>query len=150
MTQPGSVAPDFTLADQDGTEVTLSDLKGGQVVLVFYPMDFSPACNDQLSVYQEVQAEFEERGAKMFGVSVDHAFAHKAFQEKLGLTFPLLADFEPKGAVARAYDMYIEKRGHNHRGFVVIDADGNVKHWHREKTPLDIPGANLIFDALDA
>ncbi|MEA2348045.1 MAG: hypothetical protein QOG62_1832 [Thermoleophilaceae bacterium] len=150
MTEPGSVAPDFTLADQDGNQVTLSELRGNQVVLVFYPLDFSPVCNDQLSVYQEVLPEFEERGAKMFGISVDHAFAHKAFQEKLGLTFPLLADFEPKGAVAQAYDMYIDGRGHNHRGFVVIDPDGNVKHWHREKTPLDIPGANLIFDALDA
>lgn len=150
MMEPGSEAPDFTLTDQDGNEVTLSELQGSPVVLVFYPLDFSPVCTDQLSVYQEVLPDFEERGAKVYGISVDHAFAHKAFQDKLGTTIPLLADFEPKGDVARAYDMYIDSRGHNHRGFVVIDAEGKVKHWHRERTPLDIPGANLIFDALDA
>jgi peroxiredoxin len=146
----GRPAPDFTLPDQDGNEITLSELRGTPVVLVFYPMDFSLVCTDQLSVYQEVLPDFEERGAKVYGISVDHVFAHQAFREKLGLTIPLLADFEPKGEVARAYDMYIDSRGHNHRGFVVIDAEGKVKHWHREKTPLDIPGANLIFDALDA
>ena len=150
MMEPGSEAPDFTLTDQDGNRVTLSELQGSPVVLVFYPLDFSPVCTDQLSVYQEVLPDFEERRAKVYGISVDQAFAHKAFQDKLGTTIPLLADFEPKGEVARAYDMYIDSRGHNHRGFVVIDAEGKVKHWHREKTPLDIPGANLIFDALDA
>ena len=84
MMEPGSEAPDFTLSDQDGNQVTLSELQGSPVVLVFYPLDFSPVCTDQLSVYQEVLPDFEERGAKVFGISVDHAFAHKAFQEKLG------------------------------------------------------------------
>jgi len=144
----GAPAPEFTLPDQDGNEVSLGDLRGSTVVLVFYPLDFSPTCTDQLSIYQEVLTDFHDRGAQLYGVSVDSAFAHKAFQEKLGLEFPLLADFEPKGTVAKAYEMYIDERGHNHRGFVVIDSDGAVKHWHREASPLDIPGANLIFDAL--
>lgn len=145
---PGAPAPEFTLADQDGNEVSLAGLRGSTVVLVFYPLDFSPICTDQLSIYQEVLSDFRERGAELYGISVDSAFAHKAFQEKLGLEIPLLADFQPKGAVAKAYDMFIDERGHNHRGFVVIDPDGAVKHWHREASPLDIPGANLIFDAL--
>ncbi len=145
---PGTPAPEFTLADQDGDEISLAGLRGSTVVLVFYPLDFSPTCTDQLSIYQEVLSDFRERGAELYGISVDSAFAHKAFQEKLGLEIPLLADFQPKGAVAKAYDMFIEERGHNHRGFVVVDPDGAIKHWHREATPLDIPGANLIFDAL--
>jgi peroxiredoxin len=148
--EPGAEAPDFTLPDQDGNRVTLSDLRGQAVVLAFYPLDFSPVCTDQLSTYQEVLGDFEEKGAKLFGISVDHAFAHQAFRQKLGLEFPLLADFEPKGQVARAYDMYIPERGHGGRGFVVIDPEGKVKHWHREPSALDIPGANLIFDALAA
>jgi peroxiredoxin len=150
MIEPGSPAPDFSLIDQDGNEVSLSDLRGTRVVLVFYPMDFSPACTDQLSLYQQAQPEFERRGARLYGISVDHAFAHKAFQDHLGVSIPLLADFEPKGEVARAYDMYIASRGHNHRGFVVIDPEGRVSHWHRERTPLEIPAAERIIEALDA
>ena len=121
MIEPGTPAPDFTLPDQDGTEVSLSDFSGRTVVLVFYPADFSPVCTDQLSVYQEVLPQLEEEGARLVGISVDGAFCHKAFQQHLGIDIPLLADFEPKGEVARKYEMYIEKRGHNERGFVVVD-----------------------------
>ena len=99
----GTPAPDFTLSDQDGNEVSLADLEGQTSVLVFYPMDFSPTCTDQLNVYQEVLGELREKGAHLYGISVDSAFAHKAFQDHLGISFPLLSDFEPKGEVARAY-----------------------------------------------
>ena len=97
-------------------------------MLVFYPMDFSPACTDQLNVYQEVLAELEAAGAKLYGVSVDSAFAHKAFQDHLGVSIPLLADFHPKGEVAKAYGVYIEERGHDQRALVMIgpDLDGQV------------------------
>ena len=148
MIAPGQPAPDFTLRDQDGKKVSLEDLRGQTSVLVFYPLDFSPTCADQLNVYQEVLGDFEHRGARLYGVSVDSAFAHKAFQEHLGIDIPLLADFEPKGEVARKYGMYIDERGHNERGFVVIDPDLKVKHAYKSPTPLEIPGANLIFDAL--
>ena len=148
MIEPGQPAPDFTLRDQDGKKVSLEDLRGQTSVLVFYPLDFSPTCTDQLNVYQEVLGDFEDQGAKLYGVSVDSAFAHKAFQEQLGIDIPLLADFEPKGEVARKYGMYIDERGHNERGFVVIDPDLKVKHAYKSPTPLEIPGANLIFDAL--
>jgi peroxiredoxin len=146
----GQPAPDFTLRDQDGKKVTLSELRGQTVVLVFYPLDWSPVCTDQLNLYQDAIADFKKQGASLYGVSVDSAFSHKAFQEHLGIEFPLLADFEPKGEVARKYGMYMEKHGTNERGFVVIDADGKVKHVHKSPSPLEIPAASLIFDALGA
>ena len=144
----GQDAPDFTLRDQDGKKVTLSELRGQAVVLVFYPLDWSPVCTDQLSLYQDSMSDFKKQGATLYGVSVDSAFSHKAFRDHLGIEFPLLADFEPKGEVARKYGMYMEKHGTNERGFVVIDADGKVKHVHKSPSPLEIPATNLILDAL--
>jgi len=146
----GQQAPDFTLRDQDGKKITLSDLRGQTVVLVFYPLDWSPVCTDQLNLYQDALAEFRKQGATLYGISVDSAFSHQAFRQHLGIDFPLLADFEPKGEVARKYGLYIERHGTNERGFVVIDADGNVKHWHKSPSPLEIPAASLIVDALTA
>jgi peroxiredoxin len=150
MIAAGEPAPDFTLRDQDGEKVSLSDFRGRKLLLVFYPLDFSPVCTDQLSVYQEVKPEIEARGVEMVGISVDSGFAHKAFQEKLGIDTRLLADFEPKGAVARAYGAYIEKVGHASRALVLVDEEGTVEWAHESPTPLEVPGANLIFDALDA
>ena len=149
MIEAGTPAPDFTLPDQDGNEVSLSALRGERVVLVFYPLDFSPVCTDQLNVYQEVLPELEERGVTVLGISVDSAYAHKAFQRHLGISIPLLADFHPKGAVSSAYGVYIDERGHNQRALVMIGPDLRVQWAHRSPTPLEIPGANLIFDALE-
>jgi peroxiredoxin len=148
MIEPGTAAPDFALADQDGNIVKLDDLRGQTSVLVFYPMDWSPVCTDQLGVYQEVLGELEAEGARLYGVSVDSAFSHKAFQQHLGITFPLLADFHPKGAVSSAYGAYIDERGHNRRALVMIGPDLVVRWTHESPSPLEIPGANLIFDAL--
>ncbi len=149
MIEAGAVAPDFTLPDQDGDEVSLQDLSGQTSVLVFYPLDFSPVCTDQLNVYQEVLPELEARGAKLYGVSVDSAFSHKAFQQQLGISIPLLADFHPKGEVSRAYGVYIDERGHNQRALVMVGPDLTVTWAHQSPSPLEIPGANLIFDALE-
>ena len=148
MIEPGSPAPDFTLPDQDGNKVSLADFSGRTVVLVFYPADFSRVCTDQLGVYQEVLPQLEEQGAALVGISVDGAFCHKAFREHLNITIPLLADFHPKGEVSRAYGLFIEERGHNHRALVMIGPDLTVAWAHRSPTPLEIPGPNLIFDAL--
>ena len=150
MIGPGSEAPDFTLPDQDGNEVSLEDLRGQTTVLVFYPLDFSPICTDQLNVYQEVLGQLEDQGAKLYGISVDSAFAHKAFQQHLGITIPLLADFNPKGDVARKYGVYSDERGHSQRALVMIDSELRVVWSHRSPSPLEIPGANLIFDALES
>ncbi|MGI8750436.1 MAG: redoxin domain-containing protein [Thermoleophilaceae bacterium] len=149
MIEPGTTAPDFTLVDQDGDEVSLSALEGQTSVLVFYPLDFSPVCTNQFNVYQEVLPELAEKGAKLYGISVDSAFAHKAFQDSLGVSIPLLADFHPKGEVAKAYGVYIEERGHNQRALVMIGPDLAVTWSYRAPSPLEIPGANLIFDALE-
>jgi peroxiredoxin len=148
--EPGTPAPDFTLPDQDGNEVSLSDLRGESVVLVFYPADFSPVCTDQLSVYQEVRPELAARGTRLIGISVDSSWAHRAFADQLGLELTLLSDFHPKGEVTRAYGAYVEQRGHPNRSLVLIDEDGIVRWVHESPSPLEIPGANLIFDALEA
>jgi peroxiredoxin len=148
MIAAGETAPEFTLRDQDGEDVSLSDFRGGKVLLVFYPFDFSSVCSDQLSVYQEVKPEIEAKGVTMLGVSVDHIHAHRAFQEKLGIDTPLLADFEPKGEVAKAYGSYVDAVGVANRTLVLIDEDGKVE-WTYESPALgESPGANVIFDAL--
>jgi peroxiredoxin len=148
MIQAGSPAPDFTLPDQDGNQVSLADYRGRTVVLVFYPADFSPVCTDQLSIYQEVLGELGERGATLIGISVDGSFCHQAFRDHLNLTIPLLADFHPKGEVARAYGVWSEEHGVSGRALVMVGPDGRVD-WAHLSPPLEVPGANLIFDALE-
>ncbi|HKH65718.1 MAG TPA: redoxin domain-containing protein [Solirubrobacterales bacterium] len=144
----GEKAPDFTLRNQDGEKVSLSDFRGRKLMLVFYPGDFSPVCGDQLSLYQEVKPEIAAKGVELVGISVDGFFAHKAFQEKLGIDTMLLSDFEPKGEVARAYDSYVEKMGFANRTLVLIDEDGVVAWTYESPNPGEFPGANVIFDAL--
>jgi peroxiredoxin (alkyl hydroperoxide reductase subunit C) len=148
MIAAGEPAPDFTLRDQDGEDVSLADYRGRRVLLMFYPFDFSPVCSDQHSVYQEVKPDIEARGVELVGVSVDSPHAHKAFREKLGIDMTLLSDFEPKGEVAKAYGSFLEGPGMANRTLVLIDADGKVEWAHESPSPGEIPGANLIFDAL--
>jgi peroxiredoxin len=149
MIEPGADAPEFALPNQDGDEVTLGDFAGRKLVIAFYPLDFSPVCTDQLSLYQEVLGEIEAKGASLVGISVDSKYSHRAFREKLGLTMPLLADFHPKGEVTRAYDAWIDKVGHGNRSLVLVE-DGTVRWSHESPSPGEIPGANLIFDALSS
>jgi peroxiredoxin len=148
MIEPGSPAPEFTLPDQDGNRVSLSDFRGRTVVLVFYPADFSPVCTDQLSIYQEVLPQLEEHGTQLVGISVDGPFCHKAFQQHQGLSMTLLADFHPKGEVSKAYGVWSEDYGVANRSLVMIGPDGLVQ-WSYRSPPLEVPGANLIFDALE-
>jgi peroxiredoxin len=145
----GQQAPDFTLRDQDGKKVTLSELRGESVVLVFYPLDWSPVCTDQLNLYEGALADFGKQGASLYGISVDSAFSHKAFQNHLGINFPLLADFEPKGAVARAYGVYREKDGISERALFLIDAEGIIRWSYL--SPIGVnPGADGVLAALEA
>ncbi len=150
MIAAGEPAPEFSLRDQDGGEVSLAGFRGRKVLLVFYPFDFSPVCSDQLSLYQEVKPEIEAKGVTVLGVSVDSPYAHKAFQEKLGIDTALLSDFEPKGEVSRAYGSYLEGPGMSNRTLVLIDEDGKVEWAYESPSPGEFPGANLIFDALAA
>jgi peroxiredoxin len=147
--ESGTKAPQFSLPDQDGNEVSLDDFAGRKLIVAFYPADFSPVCTDQLSLYQEVLDEIEAKGGNLVGISVDSRHSHRAFREQLNLTMPLLSDFHPKGEVTRAYDAYIEERGHGNRSLVLVE-DGEVRWSHASPTALEIPGANLIFDALSA
>jgi peroxiredoxin len=151
MIAVGDQAPDFTLRDQDGEKVSLSDYKGRKVMLVFYPGDFSPVCGDQLSIYQEVEPEIAAKGVELVGISVDSFFAHKAFQEKLGIDTTLLSDFEPKGEVARAYGSYLDAPlGFANRTLVLVNEDGVVAWTYESPNPGEFPGANVIFDALSS
>jgi peroxiredoxin len=145
--EAGARAPDFTLPDQDGRPVSLADFHGRPVLLVFYPADFSPVCTDQLSVYQDALGEFERRGVQLLGISVDGVFCHKAFRGHLEVTIPLLADFHPKGEVARAYGLWSDKHGVSGRALVLIDPDGTVEWAHRSPA-LEYPGTDLIFQKL--
>ena len=150
MIEPGQPAPDFTLPNQRGEPVGLTDFRGRNLVLCFYPFDFSPVCSDQLSIYQEVLPQVREAGAELVGVSTDGSWSHNAFRKHLGLELTLLSDFHPKAEMTRAYGAYLEERGHPNRSLVLIDAYGVVRWVHESPTPLEIPGANLIFDALAA
>lgn len=124
----GTRAPDFTLTDPSGRPVSLSDFQGQNVVLVFYPLDWSPACSDQLSLYQSELSEFEQMNAQVIGISVDSLYSHGAWAAVRGITFPLLSDFNPKGEVARLYQVYRETDGFSERALYVVDQDGIIRY----------------------
>ena len=147
---PGTPAPDFTLKTEDGEDFTRQDLLGRTTVLVFYPAAFSPVCTDQFQIYEEVLDEFEEQGAKLYGVSCDSMWSQKAFKEKLGITIPQLSDFEPKGDASRAFGAYFEQAGISNRALVIVDPEGIVQWSYVADNPGVLPGANLIFDGLAA
>ena len=148
MIAAGEPAPDFTLRDQDGEKVSLADYRGRKVMLVFYPGDFSPVCGDQLSLYQEVKPEIAAKGVELVGISVDSFFAHKAFQEKLGIDTTLLSDFEPKGEVAKAYGSYFDAPASPTAPWSSSTRTAQVAWAYESPTPGEFPGANVIFDAL--
>jgi peroxiredoxin len=148
MIEAGAKAPDFTLPDHAGRVVSLSDFAGRRLLIAFYPLDFSPTCSNQLTLYREIAPELDEAGVTLVGISVDSAFAHKAFRDKLGIRTTLLADFEPKGAVASAYGAYIEGAGHSNRSLVLIDGEGVVEWSYLTDTPIDIPSPRTILAAI--
>ncbi|HEX5146891.1 MAG TPA: redoxin domain-containing protein [Conexibacter sp.] len=146
---PGTPVPAFTLQREDGSSFTNDDLAGRTTVLVFYPFAFSPVCTDQLNLYEEVLEQFAAQGATLYGVSCDATWSQRAFREKLGVTIEQLSDFEPKGAACRALGVYHEG-GFPQRALVMIGPDGVVQWSYQAPSPAELPGANLIFDALAA
>ena len=145
---PGTPAPDFTLRSTPDQSLSLTEFRGRPVVLAFYPADWSPVCGDQMALYNEILDEFQEFQAELLGISVDGAWCHAAFAKQNKLHFPLLADFEPKGEVARAYGVYDKKDGTCERALFVIDPKG-VIHWSYV-SPIGVnPGANGILSALE-
>ena len=144
----GTEAPDFNLRSTPDQWLTLSEFRGKPVIIAFYPADWSPVCGDQMALYNEILPEFQKLGAELVGISVDGAWCHAAFAKDRKLHFPLLADFEPKGAVARCYGAYREKDGVSERALFVINADGLV-HWSYV-SPVGVnPGAAGILSALE-
>ena len=147
--EAGRPAPEFSLARGEGDPpFTRQDLTGAITVLVFYPFAFSPVCTEQLSVYQEVLDDLHERGVTLYGVSCDAAWSQEAFRAKLGVSIEQLSDFEPKGAACRAFGV-LHPGGFPERALVMTGPDGVVRWSHQADSPGDVPGANLIFDALD-
>jgi peroxiredoxin len=147
---PGTVAPDFTLPDANAHPVPLSAHRGHPVILVFYPLDWSPGCSQQLDLYQGDRAEFERRGARVLAVSVDSTYSHGAWAAVRGYDMPLLSDFQPKGEVARRYQVYREQDGHSDRALYLIDGQGVIRHAHVSPFLHHVPDIDDLFKALDA
>ena len=146
---PGKEAPDFELPATPDQKVMLSEFRGQPVILAFYPEDWSPVCSDQLGLYQAVLPEFRKFNAELIGISVDSVWSHLAFAKDRNLHFPLLSDFEPKGEVARTYQVYRAKEGTTERALFVIDADGIIRWSYVSPVGVN-PGADGILRALES
>ena len=147
--QAGGIAPTFALQDGAGRKVSLAEYRGRNVVLVFYPFDWSPVCGDQLALYNELLEEFESLKAQVLAISVDSLWSHAAFANQRKYRFPLLADFEPKGEVARAFGAYEPHEGCAERALFVVDAGGVIRWSYL--SPMDVnPGADGILTALES
>jgi peroxiredoxin len=143
-----TLAPDFELNCTPDQRLKLSELSGKKIILVFYPADWSPVCSDELSLYNETLKIFSRHNAQLIGISVDSKWCHLAFSESRKFHFPLLADFEPKGAVSKLYDVYDEKEGESKRALYVLDEKGIIRWSYL--SPLGInPGADGILNALE-
>lgn len=145
----GTPAPDFSLESTNGKEISLVDLRGKPVILTFYPADWSPVCGDQLALYNEVLPLFEEHNALLLGISVDSRWSHLAFAKDRKLNFPLLADFEPKGEIARKYGVYDAQAGLCQRALFVIDSHGVIRWSYVSPSGVN-PGADGILSALES
>ena len=147
--EPGDPAPDFTLPSGPHKKLSLSDFRGRPVILAFYPADWSPVCGDQMALYNEVLPEFKRFNAELLGISVDGVWCHQAYRDHRNLHFPLLADFEPKGDVAKKYAVYRDGEGVTERALFVIDGEGRIA-WSYV-SPIEVnPGADGILNALES
>jgi peroxiredoxin len=144
----GTQAPDFTLKVTPDQTITLSELRGKPVVLVFYPADFSPVCGDEMALFNEVLPEFEKHEAQLLGISVDNVWCHLAFAKEKNLRFPLLADFHPKGEVSKLYHAYREEEGESERALYLIDREGKIAWGYISPVGVN-PGVNGVLEALE-
>jgi peroxiredoxin len=149
MLKAGTPAPDFTLPVTPDQRLTLSEFRGRPVILAFYPADWSPVCGDQLALYNQILSEFHKHHAELLAISVDGAWCHGAYASQRKLHFPLLADFEPKGEVARQYGVYRAHEGTAGRALFVIDADGIIRWSYLSPAGVN-PGADGILEALES
>ncbi len=144
----GTPAPDFTLHFTPDQTLSLSELRGRPVILAFYPADWSPVCGDQMGLYNELLPEFQKFHAELLGVSVDGVWCHEAFAKDRHYHFPLMADFEPKGAVAKMYGAYRDQEGISQRALFVIDKNGVIAWSYLSPVAVN-PGAEGILEALE-
>ena len=142
----GQVAPDFTLKGNDDKEHSLSSYRGKPVVLAFYPLDFSPVCSKEHACFVEDYSKFNDVHAQVLGISVDSVWAHKAFAEKMGIKYPLLADFQPRGAVAATYGLFLADKGITERATVIVDGEGKVAYVKVHGIPNAREDAELLAE----
>ena len=147
---PGAEVPEFELKTEQGESFGKDDLAGKTTVLVFFPAAFSSVCTNQFQILEEVLEDFAAQDATLYGVSCDQSHSQTAFRESLGVTIGMLSDFEPKGAVSRAFGAYWEPDGKSTRALVIVGPDQTVKWSWIGEHPGILPGANLIFDGLAA
>jgi len=144
----GATAPDFTLKDQNQKDVKLSDFRGKKnVVIVFYPLDWSPVCTNEHVCFVNDMKRFEQLDAQVLGLSVDSVWSHKAFAEKMGIHYPLLADFQPRGAVADKFGVYLADRGITARAIAIVDRSGKVA-WFKNYDIPTVPDLGEVSEAL--
>jgi len=144
----GTIAPDFELYATPDQKVKLSELRDRKVILAFYPADWSPVCGDQMTLYNEVGSYFTRHNAQLAGISVDSKWCHLAFSENNKFHFPLLSDFEPKGAVSMLYEAYDNETGESRRALYVIDEEGVIRWSYLSPRGIN-PGADGILNALE-
>ena len=147
--EPGIQAPDFALPDATGQLVRLSDYRAMPVVLIFYPLDWSPGCSQQLDLYEMELAEFRQRGTELLGISVDSVYSHGAWALARGISFPLLADFHPKGEVIRRYSVWREQEGYSDRAIYVVDGDGVIRYSTVAPRLDFVPDLDELLQAVD-
>jgi peroxiredoxin len=145
----GTPAPEFTLHVTPDQMLSLKELRGRPVILAFYPADWSPVCGDQMALYNEILPEFHRFNAELMGISVDGVWCHAAFSRDRKLHFPLLADFEPKGAVSKLYGAFRDGEGVSERALFVIDKTGTIT-WSYVSPIAVNPGADGILEALES
>ena len=149
MIAPGTPAPAFRLAREEGSSFTERELRGQHSMLVFYPFAFSPVCTDQLGLYEDVLSDYlAKRGATMYGVSCDARWSQTAFREKLGISIPQLSDFEPKGAACRAFGV-LNPAGFAERALIMIDPQGVARFSYVARSPAELPGLEILREGLN-
>jgi len=146
----GQMAPEFTLKDQSMKEVKLADFRGKKpVVLIFYPLDWSPTCTQEHACVVNEMKRFEQLNAQVLGVSVDSAWSHKAYAEKMHIEYPLLADFQPRGAVGTQYGVYLADKGITGRAIFIIGKDGKIA-WAKNYDIPVVPDVDEVAKALSS
>jgi len=146
----GAPAPEFTLKDQSQQEVSLASFRGKKrVVIIFYPLDWSPVCTNEHACIVNEMERFNQLDAQVLGLSVDSVWSHKAYAEKMGIKYPLLADFQPRGAVAGKYGVFLEEKGITGRAVSIIDRDGKLA-WHKNYDIPVVPPVDEIAKALES